>query len=278
MTRQFDRKWFTQVDGLDLSEVDVSFKIERSTARAPGTAEIRLWNLAPTTRAAVEAGQVIILRAGYEDPPRLFRGDIRGAYSERVGLTDRVTVVSARDGGHAYSTARISRSYAPGTRVATVLRDVVADLDIGEGNLGDFLSGFAFTNSAQTFPDGFVAAGPARRVLDGLLRGAGLRWSVQSGALQIQDRGGAISGRSVLLASDSGLLESPAWDETGRRTSGRRGFVTAKSLIQADLEPGRAVRVESEAVTGDFEIRSVTFTGDTRGNDWAADMKLRPSQ
>lgn len=275
MTRLFGQEWYVQVDGLDLSDVDLVFKVERSTARAPGTAEISLYNLNADTRAAVEAGSVVILRAGFADPPRIFRGDIRGAYTERKDQ-DTITTITARDGGRSLAEARMAKSYAPGTRIATVLRDTVAALEIGEGNLGDFLSSFALTNGSTTFPDGYVAAGPARRVLDAIIRGGGYRWSVQSGALQVQQRGVPLQVSSVVLASDSGLVGSPSWDETGRRTQGRRGTVSAQVLIQAGIEPGRKVYLQSERITGDFEVRGISYAGDTRGNDWTATLTLRP--
>jgi hypothetical protein len=275
MTRLFGREWYLQVGTLDLSDLDLAFTVERSVRREPNLAEIRVWNLNRTTRAAVEAGGTAILRAGYADPPTLFRGDIRRAWTERDGV-DYVTVLQARDGGRAYSEARIARAYQPGTRVTTVLRDVVEDMEIGLGNLEEYEASYQMRNGSTTFLDGYVAAGPARRVLDALTRAAGLRWSVQNGALQLLLQGQPLQSRAVVLSSDSGLIESPAWDEVGQRTRGRRGTVTAKSLIQPGLDPGRRVRLESDLITGTFEVRKVQYQGETRGDPWFALVELRP--
>lgn len=271
MARLFGREWYLSVGSLDLTDLDLAFKVTRSVRREPNLAEIRIWNLSPETRAAIDRDQIVVLRAGYEDPPTLFRGEIRDVRTERDGQADFVTVVQARDGGRAYNDARMSRAYAPGTPALRVLRDAVAALEIGEGNLADFASAYALRTGSDGFADGYVAAGPARRVLDALARGAGLRWSVQNGALQLMEQGRPLQRRAVVLAADSGLVESPTWNE-GRR----RRTVTAKSLIQPGIEPGRIVVLESALITGDFEVRAIEYVGDTRGNDWIATMELRP--
>lgn len=261
---------------LDLSDVDLAFRVERSVRREPNLAEIRVWNLSPTSRATVEAGGIVSLRAGYEDPPMLFRGDSRRVWTARDGI-DVVTTIQARDGGRAYSESRIARSYGAGTRPVSVLRDVVAAMDIGEGNLADFESSFAMRNGSAVFAGGYVAHGSCRSVLNDLVRSAGLRWSVQNGSLQILRQGVPLQSRSVVLASDSGLVDSPAWDETGLQSRGRRGICTARALIQPGIEPGRQVQLESASISGSFEVRKATYTGETRGNDWYVALELRPS-
>lgn len=276
MALLFGRQWSLQVGNLDLSDLDIGFKVERATARAPNVGEIRVWNLAPNTRAQVEGGGTCILHAGYEDPPLIFRGDSRRVWTETDGPTDWVTVIQARDGGRAYSEAQFSRSYNPGTQVIRVVRDVISDMEIGVGNLGEFEGAYQLRNGATTFPDGYVAHGRCSRILNTLVRAAGLRWSVQGNALQLQQGGQPLQTRAVVLSADSGLLGSPTWDERGRQTSGRRGVLTCQSLIQAGLEPGRRVRVESRLVTGDFEARKITYQGETFGNDWTATLELRP--
>jgi len=276
MTVLFGRQVILQVGTLDLSDLDVGFKIERATLRAPSVAEIRIYNLAPGTRAQVEQGGTTILHAGYEDPPMIFRGDSRYVWTEPDGPVDFVTVIQARDGGRAYSEARISRSYNPGTPVLQVVRDTIETMGIGRGNLDEFSAAYALRNGSDTFADGYVAHGRASRILNDLLRAAGLRWSVQANNLQIQRGGQPLQTRAVVLSPDSGLLDSPTWNDVGRRTSGRRGVVTAKALIQPGLDPGRRVRIESRLITGDFECRKISYAGETFGEEWSATMELRP--
>ncbi len=298
MTDLWGRRWSLSVGNLDLSECDLKFKVIRHIHRNPNTAEIGIFNLSPETRAAVEGSArpftrpgrtreeipegIVRLALGYgeDEPGQVFRGDNRVAWTEWPTDVDSITTIQARDGGHAYSEGRISRAYPAGTSIATVAGDLIEALAVGEGNLSEFRAEFRMRTGASTFPDGFVAHGRAHVILSSLARAAGLRWSIQSGAVQFQRQGEALASRSVYLSADSGLVGTPTWDERGKRTAnrtgGRRGVATVQCLIMPGLDPGRKVVVESDTVEGNFEIRQVTLTGDTRGNDWFAELLLRP--
>jgi hypothetical protein len=293
VTDLWRRSWKLSIGSRDLTECDLAFKTERHIHRAPNSAEIRIWNVSPDTRAAIEGAArpfhrpgtprveipegVVSLHAGHgEDPPQVFRGDVRVAWTEWPTNTDSVLTVTARDGGHAYSEGRCSRAFPAGVRISDVARYVLGTLDIGEGNIAEFSDAFVLRSGTDRLADGYVAHGRSHVVFSDLCRAAGLRWSVQSGALQLQRLGAPLETRSVLLAADSGLVGSPTWDDRGRRTRGRRGRASVQCLIIPGLDPGRRVRVESDTVEGDFEIRKVGLTGDTRGNEWFADLELRP--
>lgn len=287
MTRLWNRKWLVQVGSLDVSSLDLRFDIIKSTKREPNVALVRIRNLSPDSRAAVAQGQTLVVRAGYEDdgdpPPLLFTGNVRIVRHEYDAATYE-TIVEARDGGTAYSDQRISKSYAPGTPIAAVARDVVDAMGIGRGNLDDVSASLRLAGVAE-FPEGYVAAGRASAVLTALLRGARMRWSVQNGALQILRLGTPVRTRAELLSPDTGLIGSPTAGDRApsqaqvqRTTSKRRGLVDAVALLRPGLEPGRPVVLESALVRGDFEVREVRYEGDTTTEQWYATMVLRPVQ
>ena len=273
MTRAlFDRRWQVTVGDLDVSELDLEFTIQKDTKRTPNEAQLVIYNMNEDSRSRAEntTPRRVVIRAGYKQdgdpPPTLFVGDARRVYSEVDGL-DVITEVEARDAGNAWINGRMSKSYAPGVSVSRVLRDAVEILGIGEGNIDDFADQ-AMINGASTFPDGFVATGPARLVIQEIVRGQGLRWSVQGGALQIMRRRQPLQRSAVLLRAGSGLLGSPTKDE--------KGVVTAAALIRPGLDPGRRIVLESRNISGSFEIRAVEVRGSTRDNDWSATLTLRP--
>ena len=271
----FGRQWRVTVGTLDVSDLDLDFKVTRSVRREPNRAEISIYNLSESSRSIVEEGGEVSLFAGYEDPPQIFRGDQRWAWTETTADgKDRITHVVARDGGRAYADVEIARAYNPGTPVYDVVRDVVDAMGVGHGNLSDFAAVLSLRGAA-TLASGYVAHGRASRVLNDLIRASGCRWSVQNGSLQIQRQGEPIQTRSTVLSPDSGLLGSPTWDERGQRTGGRRGLLTATCLIQPGIEPGRQVRIESAGVTGDFEVRAIEYAGKTYGEEWDAKLVLR---
>lgn len=268
-----DRRWVLSIGDLDVSKLDLSFKVTKSTTREPNTAEIRVVNLGRSNRITVESAErpTVILRVGYkadgDPPPVLFVGNARRVYTERE-TSDYVTTIQSSDGGREMFEARVARSYAPGVEVVAVLGDAVDALGLGRGNLPDFEAAYSLRTSSRTFPDGFVASGPARRLVDSLTRSAGLRWSVQNGAIQLMQRGQPLQDTAVRLSSSSGLIGSP--------TRGQDGKVTAQSLIQPGLEPGRRIVLASDAIEGGFEVRKAVYSGQTDGTPWYATLELAP--
>ncbi len=271
MSRErFDRRWKCTVDALDVSDLDLTFDVARDTTRAPNTAEIRIINLSRENRARLAGREelAVRLRAGYatdgDPPPIVFAGSSRDIYVERDG-TDIVTVVQASDSGQTLQRSRIRKSYAAGTPIVNVLRDAVTEAGIGEGNLSEF-ENRSLRNGATTFPDGYVADGPARRIITTILRAAGLRWSVQNGALQVLEAGTPLQTRAPILEAGTGLVGTP--------TRGENGKVTAQVLIQPGLEPGRRVVLRSAELEGSYEIRQTVLRGATAGLTWYAILDL----
>lgn len=273
MVDLFLRTWRVEIAGLSVSDLDLDFKITRSIRREPNTLELTVYNLAESSRSRIaeEPRAAVTVRAGYrsqgDPPPVLFSGTARRVATSTDGL-EIVTEITARDAGDEYQTARISRSYGPDTSVSRVLTDAIDAMGIGRGNVAEVAGALTLSNGASAFGDGYVAHGPAARVVDDIVRGAGLRWSVQNGAFQALRRGSPLQTRAVLLGRSSGLLGSPSRDETDT--------VTARALIQPGLDPGRRVVLESATVRGAFEIRKIEVEGSTHGDAWDATLELRP--
>jgi hypothetical protein len=269
----FGRTWLLTVGDLDVSALDLTFNVAKSTAREPNTADIRVLNLSRENRARLENAErpQVVLHAGYEEdgdpPPVLFVGAARRIYSEPSGL-DIVTNIQASDSGREVRTARISRSYPPGAEISRVLRDAVEALGIGVGNLADFEAAYTARNGATVFPNGYAADGPARRVVQDLVRAAGLRWSVQNGNFQLLRVGQALQSEALRLTGPSGLVGTPTKDETGK--------VAATVLLQPGVEPGRRVVMASSTIEGGYEVRQTVYKGDTAGTDWHATLELAP--
>lgn len=269
----FGRTFQLTVGALDVSALDVTFNVAKSTSREPNTAEIRVINLSRESRSRLESAEdpVVVLRAGYEadgdPPPVIFAGAARRIYSVREGL-EIVTTIQSSDSGREIQTARMSRSYPPGTRAFVVLRDAVEALGIGRGNIADFETTYVARNGAAVFPSGYTADGPARRIVQDLTRAAGLRWSVQNGSLQILRAGQALQATALRLEAASGLVGTP--------TRGERGKAAATVLLQPGVEPGRRVVLASDTIRGDYEVRQAVLKGATAGAEWYATLELAP--
>lgn len=284
----YGRRWRVQVGELVSTDIDLTFKVTRAHAARPGTAEITLYNLTPAHRAELlksqrarhwllnapgepdtpgRPGTVVELAAGYAaDAPMIFRGTLRRATLARPDATTWTVTITAGDGAYAIRSARVRRSYAADTDLATVFRALADAMEVGHGNLAEALQGAALGRVGSIFPEGTVVHGQAADELTALCRSAGLEWSIQDGHLLVLERGAAIRRQAVVLAPDSGLVGSP--ERNGRRRA------KAKALLIPDLVPGRIVDLQSDIVAGEFRILHAEYSGDTRAGDWYANLDL----
>lgn len=281
--RLFDRAWRFQVGTLLLSQRDAqvdtglgcSFKITRSLASArAGTCELTVLNLPPTLSREIadlpRRSTFVSVDAGYVGgTSRLFTGDLRKATPSQEG-TDWKMVVEAGDGVHARRTARVSRAFAPGTTVESAAQVLADALGVGVGNARAAFAGARLAGRDDAAGDGATLHGTAAEELTRLTNGAGLVWSVQDGQLLVLPVNGALAREAIRLGADSGMIGAPVFVD--RRT------VTVKCLLQPGLVPGQRVVVDSRLVQAALRISEVTYTGDTEGNAWEAELTCKRLQ
>lgn len=274
--------------GAARSGLDLAFEVESSVQREPNTCALKIWNLSPEHRRSLDGASAMPVRveAGYVDSiTTLFNGDVRvtesrrraaqhrqassraGSLSHGVDLVDVITSIEAEDGGTAWRTATVSRSFAARTPVVAALEACVEALGIGRGNLDELDAEAVYAGGdVRSFAEGTVLSGLAHVEMNRLVRGCGLTWSVQSGALQLRRAGRALATRAVLLTPETGLVGSPAVDADG--------YVTTTSLLNGALYPGRPVVLRSRELEGSYQVRRVRHVGDTAGQDWSSEVTL----
>lgn len=289
-SRLFGRRYRLRVENTLITDLDINFTIERTLKRQPNTAEINVINLSPDSRAAIEEKGTasVTLEAGYKDRISLiFSGDLRDVHTERDGATI-ITKISSGDGEKKHRTARVNKSYAPGTTIKKVIRDCAQAMGVGVGNL-NALGSVEFPKAGATFPTGTTLSGYVSDELYAILRSAGLEYSIQDGKLQIVTRGKALNDEAIILAPDTGL--------TGSASVGSDGILHATCLMIPDLIPGRMVKVRStqafenilsiqsrgkgrrhlEGFAGVFRAQKCTYSGDTTASDnWGIAIQADP--
>lgn len=256
--------------GVQLNNLDCVFRVKKNLKPEPNTAELRLFNLAPSTRKILETPKKLILRleAGYPGAvAQLFLGEVRSAHSFREG-PDIVTEVSTGDSEQEIQTARISMSVGPKVPANVALTAIARTLGVGLGNVPIAAAKLAAKGSAF-FGPGTAIYGHAADLLTDFCRSADLEWSIQDGVLQILDRGKALEDMAVLLSPDTGLLGSPTVDN--------KGLVHATALIQPDIRPGRKVAFDTLAlkIAQGYRIQECEYSGDTAGNDWQVSFSAK---
>lgn len=258
---------------------DCEFDVEKDIGAKPNTASLQVWNLNEDHRLALSAKVAkkgsfprVRIEAGYTDgTSRIFEGDVRHLWHERTQGGDIITHCETGDGERQVSRSRIFRSWSPGTPVEQVVKDVAAELGIGQGNINAAVAGAVLTGWGPTYTQGTSVAGKTVDVLNKVTRSVGLEWSIQDGVLQLLGDGRSLDGTAVLVSEETGLIGTPAIDHTGKNA----GQLLFKTLMIPDVFPGRKVKVVSADVTGFYRIERAKYSGATSGPEWYINVEAR---
>ena len=264
----FKRSYELKIGDTDISGLDMAFQIEKTILFEPNTCEIKIWNLNEENRSILRAHRhhvPVMLKAGYEGSlGLLFKGNLSEVFSMREG-PDWVTTIRSGDGLKVLQTARVSKSFAAGTLVVDVLKEVARTLGLATGDAITFLEKHG---GIKRFPSGAAVSGSSALQLQKLLRSVGMSASIQDGTLQVLPHGKALEQSAVLLSPERGLVGSPDMSN--------RLVMRARSLLNPELFPGRKVKIESSEIKGRvFRIERVNFSGETFGPNWYADIEAK---
>jgi len=266
-----------KINSGDSKGLRIKFQIEKSLESNPNNSEIVVYNLAPDTRAALQAkGLHVRLQAGYEDGETvaiLFSGDLRHC-EHRKASVDWETHLSIGDGERAYRFGHVSRSFREGVTRHSAASEAA-------GAMGLQLPAGLESLLGDQFAAGLTMHGPAQKELSKLLEPKGLSWSVQDGRLQVLTETGTRKGTAIRIAPpNSGtpaaavLVGVPEFGTPKKK--GDPPTMTCKILLNADVYPGTRIQMDSAAIKGNFKVIKVTHTGDTAGGEWYSACEARP--
>lgn len=267
-------------EGLDLSALRITFQTKKGDAETPNSAEINVYNVSDETASKIrrEFTQVF-LAAGYQGNCGLiFQGNIRQVRLWRENGVDTVLSILAADGDRAYNFATVNTTLAAGSRPADRVRacqSSFAEKGTKPGYTPDL--------GGEALPRGKVMYGMSRQYMRDEARDTGTDWSIQDGAVQMVPKKGYLPGEAVLLTSETGLIGAPEQTQDG---------ITVRALLNPRLKIGGRIKLDNASIKraetplkaaagqgvaridadGFYRILKVEFSGDTRGNDWYADM------
>lgn len=267
--RLFGREAVLRVESLELSGLRISFNVKKSEKKEPNTAEVKVYNLEASTRKALGNRKTarVQLLAGYAGSiAQIFAGDLRVAESMREGA-NWLTRFESGDGESSSRASRVNKSFAKLT-FRQMLNELASAIGVGAGNAPKLAEQGRFQGALQSLAKGSTINGRASEILDVIARSSGYEWSIQDGQLQFVQVGRTLQTEAVSLSPDTGLLGSPEL--------GEKGFITARSLLQPSIIPGRKVQVKSRQVDGFFKVTKLEHSGDTRGDDWSTTFEGVP--
>lgn len=288
--RESGRQWLRQCslvvgkgnDGLELGELRITFKTTKGDVETPNSAEINVYNLSEATSSKIKKEFTrIVLQAGYRDNCAvIFDGTIRQVRRFRENGTDICTAILAADGDAAYNYAIVNTTLAAGSTAAEHVKacqEAFSEKGARAGYTPDISSGPAL-------PRGKVMYGMARKYMRDTAKRTDTTWSIQDGKMQMVPLKGYLPGEAVVLTAETGLIGTPEQTNDG---------IKVRCLLNPRLRIGGRIRLDNASVKeaktelkmnantygkpkldndGLYRIIKCEFTGDTRGNDWYADL------
>lgn len=258
-------------EGIKITDLRVTFKVEKTSTSEPNKATIAIYNLAPHSRLRIEEqDQAVILKAGYEDLMQVvFMGVVKRAEHKKVP-PDIITELECKDGGIDLEAATFRRSYTAGTSRRRVVQDILAAMPNTD------TGALTASSLSGSIPGKLALSGSARHVLNRLAGSWGFEWSVQDGVAQVLDKTGTTkpATMAVVLSPSSGLIGSPSRVVRGgkkktKKTAKIKGNAAKfQCLLQPLIGPGSFVKLESDFVSGYFKVEKASHDGDTHGNNW----------
>ena len=309
----FPRAWRVQVDNLNVSNLDIEFKILRTIKSQPSKCLVTIWNLNPEHRAQLllknrpngslntqggdkAQGVYVKVEAGYVGQMwTLFSGDLREVSSTRQG-TDWRTTISGDDGGNSYREARFVNggvTFAKGTRVTDVLTQAAKAMGIGIGNVAGFADVARLGVIGSTIPHAMTLSGPVPQGLNRLCNGLGITWSIQGGSLLFADKGAPTGLTAIVLSPATGLLDSPEASVDATVSLGNPqaapkkpnaakppkpksiSILKVRAMLIPGLVPSRKIQLQSAAFNGNYYATECEYQGQTWAKPWHVDMITR---
>ncbi len=280
---------------LDLSQMRITFRIQAADVEAPGTAIIRVYNLADKTAKSIQNEYTAVtLQAGYQSGPYgvIFQGSIkqvkRGRELAGGGVVDSYVELLCADGDPAYNFGVINTTVAAGsspTQRAAAVATTLKAKGVSQAKLDQLTASTSPTGGI--LPRGKVLFGMARDHLDDVAASTNTTWSIQNGVLTFASMTGYLPGQAVVLNARTGLIAVPEATDQGIRVRcllnpfiqvGQRVQIDNKSINQTTIKQQGFPRYSDINFTADvtadgfYRVLVREFVGDTRGNDWHADL------
>lgn len=266
--------------GLELGALRVVFATHKGDTETPNSAEIKVYNLSEATESRMQREFTrVVLQAGYQGSLGvIFDGNIRQFRKGRENGVDTYMEIIAADGDQAYNWAMVNTTLAAGSRPADRVKVCEKEFQAkgiaGQSVLPEL--------GGNPLPRAKVMYGPAKQYLRNEAENTGCSWSFQDNALTMVKKTGYLPGEAVVLTHETGLVGTPEQTNEGikarcllnprLRVNGRIKLNNA-SIQQAKTDLKMAAkRPPGMDRDGIYRIIKVEFSGDTRGQDWYADM------
>lgn len=267
------------IDGIDLSDLQLSFSIKQAMVEMPQTGRIRVYNMARSTAQAIKANEYtrLVLEAGYETGSYgvIFDGEIVQARLGRESAVDTYFDVIAAE-AYGANQAVVSTTLAAGSTVQDAATAAA-------GTMGRPISNHV-TAPMASLPRGQALYGMSRDVLHAAAATAGATYFYENGQVVFIPLEGYKDDDVVVMNADTGLIGWPEQTQDGIRL---------RCLLDPLLSIGSRLQVDNTSIQrfqystdihfiagsipdvsadGIYRVCVIEHNGNTRTNDWYSDI------
>lgn len=288
----------TASNAYKITDLNIDFEIRKDNTHQPNKGYITIYNLSDDFVNYINqnAGQAlaVLLKAGYTDTGMntIFSGEVAFFEDEWDGdLITRRTKLTLGDGELALSTATTGRSYRRGTKLSTILNDLISDLGLPKGRVIPYSD-----SDVLTFSKSF--SGTASENLRNLAASTGRTFSVQDGSVYYTVLGKALKQMVFELSEETGLIGIPSprtmsakqeYELQKKKDKSKKEEVKKKyqnkediglvvtCLLNGAIIPETTVYLKSKYLKGFYKAVEVAHTGNFEGDgdsSWTTEMKL----
>lgn len=277
---------FQGIDIDPITDLRVSFSVDKSDGEHLNHGVITIYNLNPSSRAALSNARPLdtvliepvikcLLYAGYEDDLKeVIAGDIYISNSRREG-EDWITTIEIYSGITASTFGNVTLSFDGKTDAEFITNELIKPLGVSTEyteEAFDILIG-------KTYFD-FSESGMAVRSVTTFLNRFDLGFTIEEDGAGLVYKLNTPRDREAERNADNafnihnGLIGSPVITRTG---------VEIKSLLRPQIKLLQSIFVESqtinetlqkeESLTNKYFVKSVNHKGDTHGDDWMTSIE-----
>lgn len=265
-------------NGTDFSDLHITFQIVKSYLMDIQYSVIRIYNVNRDAESFIlRKGIAISVEAGYEGAyyGEIFQGDIIQSFGYWENGTDFIMTIIAADSERFLNSAFISNSIERGMTQRQEIEYIAAKATVPSkiNTISDGLK-------ESTLPRGKVFFGMAKDYLQQIAKKSDATLYMNNGEINIVKATDLPTDTILKLSPESGLIGQPQQTELG---------IKAKCLLLPQIKVERCVQIDSQYIQerqlsigtwqtkldpqGVYKIAKVTYTGDTRGNDWYAEFE-----
>ena len=233
----------------------IAFSADKSDDATLNKLTLKIYNLSEAKRLRLvrdEDGSgyfPLEIKVGYQGKlETIFRGSISTAGSTREGA-EFITAIECLDGGNDFLRGFVS---------TTVTTKAVA-FDAILGSMPNTARGKIGTATEIIRPK--VLVGNSIAVTQEMLD-PGQKWFIDDERLNILRPGEIVSSFAPVISAETGLLNTPQADKT---------VLTLNTMMNPAVKVGglfRLISVTAPHLNGIYKASTITYSGDTDGNDW----------